>query len=40
MNKVGEWIIKQLIRILSIPEGDVVDFSKAKMGKVAFRNQT
>ncbi len=40
MNKVGMWVIKNLIRILSVPEGDAVDFSKAKMGKVAFKNQT
>jgi hypothetical protein len=25
---------------VSIPEGDAIDFSKAKMGKVAFKNQT
>jgi len=40
LNKIGEWVIKQLIKIIMAPEGEAIDFSKAKMGKVAFRNQT
>jgi hypothetical protein len=40
MNKIGTWILKNLLRILAIPEGDAIDFSAAKMGKVTHKAAT